>query len=507
MTPGKMRPSLPRGLVAVVLLNALLLAIGKPQSRGVIAQATDAQSSQPVRVSAPSPLPAGCGNSDVNPGRIYRNSVVEPSLAVDPGNPLHLVGAWQQDRIATSGAAGQIAAASIDGGRTWSLGSAAFSRCTGGSAAAGLDYERVSDPWVTISPNGTAYQMTVAFDDPKSDGSRNEMLVSRSDDGGLTWDQPVTLIHDKTAEAYNDKNSITADPRDSNLVYAVWTRELTAEETPDNPYVAPAMFARSTDRGRSWEQARAIYSPAGMAVTGNIILVLPNGGLVDVFTLNSHEAAGVRYDFGVVRSSDQGVSWSAPTIVTRMQTVDLVDPITTFTIRPTPDNIPSAAIDPRTGTLYATWTTGEFSGGKSSDIALVLSRDGGLTWSNAIRINQTPGRSLAFVPTIAVLDDGTVGVDYFDTRSNQAGSSGLLADHWLTSCRAGCAQAENWTEQHTAGPFDMLRAPYAHGFFIGDYMGIVGTGSAFDLLYVTTTPESAAESTAVWFTNLVMGNP
>ena len=35
----------------------------------------------------------------------------------------------------------------------------ALSRCTGGNAANGGDYPRASDPWVTIAPDGTAYQI------------------------------------------------------------------------------------------------------------------------------------------------------------------------------------------------------------------------------------------------------------------------------------------------------------------------------------------------------------
>ena len=73
----------------------------------------------------------------------------------------------------------------------------------------------------------------------------------------------MTLIRDLTSDAYNDKNSITADPVDSHYVYAVWTRELIGEETADAPYVAPAEFTRSTDGGQTWEGARAIYSPPG----------------------------------------------------------------------------------------------------------------------------------------------------------------------------------------------------------------------------------------------------
>lgn len=452
----------------------------------------------PVRVSGPSPLQPGCeGGSPA--ARIYHNSVVEPSLAIDPSNSQHLVGAWQQDRWATAGASGQVSAVSWDGGQSWNTTLATFARCQGGTAATGLDYERISDPWVTIAPNGDVYQMTIAFDNPKDTQSRNAMLVSKSVDGGRTWQAPVTLIEDQTHDAFNDKNSIAADPSDPSYVYAVWHRELPGSESPATPYIAPALFSRTTDGGQTWEAPRVMVDVPGEAATGNGILVLPSGDLVDVFTLNSQEDGAAVYDLAVTRSSDRGLTWSDPTIVARMQTVDLIDPFSTFTLRPTPDNIPSAAVDRRTGQMYVAWTSGQFSSGKTSDIALTSSSDGGRTWSSPARINQTPGNALAFVPTVAVLDDGSVGVSYFDLRNNTPSQLGILADHWLAYCRSDCAESAGWQELHIAGPFDMEGAPYARGFFVGDYMGLAGQGRTFRLLYVLTTPAGEQETASAYF--------
>jgi hypothetical protein len=181
-----------------------------------------------------------------------------------------------------------------------------------------------------------------------------------------------------------------------------------------------------------------------------------------------------------------------------MDTVDLVDPVSTFTIRPTPDNIAGVAVDRQSGRIYAAWTTGHFSGDKHSDTAVASSSDGGLTWTAPTQVNHTPGNALAFVPTVAILDDGTIGVSYYDLRNNTPNQLGILATHWLTYCRAGCSDSSSWREVDVSGDFDLQRAPYARGFFVGDYMGITG-GSAFDLLYVTTTPSSDPDITAAYF--------
>src|SRR5260221_13119098 len=53
-------------------------------------------------------------------GTLYVNAEVEPSLAINPTNTSNLAAAWQQDRWSNVGARGIVAAASMDGGRTWS---------------------------------------------------------------------------------------------------------------------------------------------------------------------------------------------------------------------------------------------------------------------------------------------------------------------------------------------------------------------------------------------------
>ena len=60
-----------------------------------------------VRVSAESPFPADCDASQ--PGHHFRNSAVEPWVAVDPKDPLHLIGVWQQDRWSNGGSSGLLA--------------------------------------------------------------------------------------------------------------------------------------------------------------------------------------------------------------------------------------------------------------------------------------------------------------------------------------------------------------------------------------------------------------
>ena len=115
------------------------------------------------------------------PGAVnYLNDEVEPWVAVNPANPLNVIGVWQQDRWSDGGARGLATGYSTNGGATWNTTFARFTFCSGGTVANGGDFEaRASDPWVTFSPNGAAYQIAIAFNGLDL---TNAVTVSKSHD-------------------------------------------------------------------------------------------------------------------------------------------------------------------------------------------------------------------------------------------------------------------------------------------------------------------------------------
>ncbi|HEY3859398.1 MAG TPA: sialidase family protein [Gammaproteobacteria bacterium] len=431
-------------------------------------------SSTLVRVSQASPYAADCGGGAGDSGATsYEDAEVEPYLAINPLNPSNLVGAWQQDRWSDGGAHGLVAGSSMDGGKTWKEHTLPLSVCAGGTSANGGNYGRASDPWVSFSPDGTVYVISISFTgNTLQAGSNGGVLVSRSTDGGVSWSDAATLIHDGSS-AFNDKETVTADPTDSHFVYAVWDRLTLSNH-------GAAMFARTTDGGSTWEPATAIYDPGVNNQTlGNEIVVASDGTLLDLFEeIDDTSSAAATADIRLISSKDHGASWSAPITVAANLAVGAADPNTGNLIR-SGAGLPQMAAGPG-GMLAVVWEDGRFSDGDHDGIAYASSRDDGAHWTKPAEINSVRGVP-AFTPSVAILGDGTVGVSYFDFRDHTTGPT-LPTDYWFISSEDG----SHWSEQHITGPFDLAIAPDAEGLFIGDYEALGKVGSMFVPFFVQT---------------------
>lgn len=459
---------------------------------------------------------------DLQDGTRYRRTEIEPFIDANPAKPRNLIAVWQQDRWSNGGARGNASAFTFDGGANWTTAvPPKVTRCSGG------EFLRASDPWVSISPNGAAYFMSLAFDPDLPNGSfgRNAMLVNRSTDGGRTWSDPITLIEDGPGQFLNDKNSLTADKTNSKYVYAVWDRlqDLTlppapppagragsssasksfagdgvaaarervkqlrsaasvgARQSAEVFFKGPTYFARSKDGGLTWRGAKEIYDPGGNSQTiNNLIEVLPNGTVVNFFTEISPNG-GAR--IGLIKSFDHGFTFSGPSYAAVITTVNgVVTPDTEDLVRDA-SILFDIAVDRRNGNLYLVWQDVRFSGVDA--VAFSMSTDAGNTWSRPIAINQTPRsrnelRQQAFVPSIEVGAGGQLVATYYDFRFDSADNR-EATDFWAVLCSPGtedCRRPRNWGDELRLTPrsFNLLNAPEARGLFLGDYMGLVAAG-------------------------------
>jgi hypothetical protein len=451
-----------------------------------------------VAVSGASPF-AGCTADAVagQTGTNYLGTEVEPwiaSSAVDrngDGAPDAITG-YQQDRWSNGGSRGVAASVLYQGG--WrQVTVPGTSACAGGAK-----YVRASDPWVSFSPNGLAYFFTLGTDVA---GSQSAMLVNRSADGGLTWSAPTVLIDENDPEHFNDKNSLTADPLNSNYAYAIWDRSRFPSDKRYQHSVAgfprslrsDAYFSRTTNGGASWETPHAIFAPrANQFGIGHQIEVVRSGShagrLVDVFTLFHGSGSNKKgQEVAVLISDNKGATWSSPIRVSKMMPGYVSDPDDGEPLR-TGDIIPDIAAAPN-GDLYVVWQESTLASSGSA-IAFSRSTNGGATWSAPTRVNKVP-TAQAFNASIAVRPDGTVGLIHYDLRFNTPDPATLPTDVWFLHSHN---RGTTWSETRvTPTSFDFNRAPVARGLFLGDYMGLAARGTQFVSAYGVTTPTDRAD--------------
>jgi hypothetical protein len=483
---------MPRALSAAALVAALLVV---PVAH---AATPDYTAGTPVVASpAASPLPDPCPFQSENPPTQvnYLSTEVEPQVAVNPTNPRNVIGVFQQDRWSDGGAHGLLAAASFDGGASYVNRWAEFSRCSDKPETPFFEpLPRATDPWVSFDAAGRAYQIAL----PIINGQLSDSAVtaSHSEDGGLTWSQPVDLTRDAdpTGVVFNDKQSITADPQVAGRAYATWIRgELPGEEMSFAKlahafsYRGLPVFSKTTDGGVTWSTPTPMTN-ANVYAQGNQIAVLPDGTLLNVQAV-LFKGSGVQPTpnavfMAVQRSTNGGKNWSpAIKIAPLSVSAEAADgqPLRVG------DYLPDIAVDRRSGSVYVTWADNQ--GGSTNKIVLSRSTDGGKTWSTPAVVSHHGGAQ-SFNHAVAVANDGELAVLYYDVARNTP-DPGIPTDVYLRHSGDG---GRTWSAPQLLYSFDFANAPVSRGLFLGDYMGLeaVGSNGLIAFFSVTdSTPESA----------------
>ena len=464
--------------------------------------------------------PVGAGT-----GLSYVRSEVEPSASVNPTNSSNVIAAFQQDRWSNGGAHG-LAAAVTKGGRV-SVVALPFSQCAAGTPS-DLQYERASDPWVSFGPGTptnsrgvTAYSVSISFNQsPGKNG--NTVGAAVSYDGGSTWQHAQSLhsdaatgvpvpVPDSNFQFFHDKESVTADPTRPGWAYVVWDvligPNMSVEaDLHSVSFTDFTLFSRTTDFGQTWSAVRVINTNANPTTQnnqtiGNIIVVDPRDGTLynffnQIFNTGSNAGGNPNgaHGFNVAfqKSSTAGSTWSTPQIVSSLQSVGVsdpnnVDPRTNTPPAPlrTGDILPAPAIDPETGDLYVVWQDARFSG--HDEIVISTSGDGGATWTAPERVSMG---NQAFTATVAVMDSGIrnvagkVGVTYYQLGATALGSmptSYLIKEFARSAVTSADATAieKTVTAVPVGAGFNMLDAPFALGYFTGDYEALASTSAGF----------------------------
>jgi hypothetical protein len=349
---------------------------------------------------------------------------------------------------------------------------------------------------VSIGQDGVTYVAVLGIGPTTPDGAvYHDIVVTVSRDHGSTWETPVVVERATAPPTQPDKEAILADRRHPGTAYVVWVDyKVTAGVEPS---VDQVMFARTGDGGRSWSTPATAYSGNDEAQE-NQLLMTAGGVLLDVFIEGpslpfAAHPRPLPVKIRVTRSTDQGKSWSPPIDSARFTYTHGFVPGTDVPLRFSGQDITATSAG---NAVYVAWFENH---ADFSTIQVARSEDAGIHW----RAPQVVVREKAeaFLPTLAVAGDATVGLLWFDFRDFKPGNTSLDTNVWFSTSRD---RGVHWRKLRAAGPFDMLRVPGGRtGPFIGDYMGLIGLSDGFAAAFVQGRPMSRNGPTDMFFSRIV----
>ncbi len=384
----------------------------------------------------------------------------EPHVFRSFTNPEIILATFQEGRRSDGGAASCGYALSQDNGYTWRR--ALIPNLTQVNGGA---YFRATDPVAAIDLPGRMYLNTLNA--RTEDFGLADITVSRSDDGGSTWTDPLLVFAAPSAQVFPDKNWMTVNDIDLTpttgriaVTFTTFTSDAGGNQTGNN-----LRAAISDDQGETWSEASFI-TPTGSSNQGTQPLFLPDGSLGVAYVTFTNQALAFRVEFK--RSADGGITWPTDPLVIGEVTQRYDDPDTrdgSFLI--------SAAVARETGALFVTWTT-SISGVPALQMA--RSTDSGSTWSPpAIVFSPTDGSSV-FNSTVSSSSDGSVvTVSWMDTRNTPP--EGSHVDMYAATSVDG---GQTWSESFRLSDRTTdvrLAQNTSRGFMLGDYYGLAAAPS------------------------------
>ncbi len=418
----------------------------------------------------------------------------ETAVIVDPSDPNHLSAGSNDTELPPNGASGSAKSAagyytSFDGGRSWLNGQVP----NGG-------FSHTSDPAVGFDTLGNLFYGVVAFDLGLGGTALGGAIqVSRSTDGGRTFEAPVIVERSTAGTIEEDKPYLVVDTnpnspfRDS--IYVTWTR---FHFSSTGKYLeSPIFFSTSRDGGLSWSAPKEIsgtnsgvctFSGTPLSFDGRCKedqfsspVVAPDGTIFVAFENEQAINDGqFRDQYLVVKSTDGGVTWSAP-----VRASDIIhDGVSDYPInivgRQTLSNsqfrVNSAgnlAVDVTNGELVVVWSDNRKGTAANTNTSILMARssDGGNAWGAPITVSAAANDQ--FYPWAAFAPDGTLNVAFFDRSFDPANSK-----YGITLARLAPQGKKFASQRVDTGLSDPNHARWFSGatggktLFLGDYNGL-----------------------------------
>lgn len=340
-----------------------------------------------------------------------RDRAWEPFVVVDPADDRHIVALSGQFRDAPGGEStlAMVAHVSRDAGRTW--------RSSEVPAPAGST--QVADPVALVLPDGAVLVAGIAWagQNPQSPlmapaGTAITTFVVRSEDGGLTYGEPIVVAQGYGATVAGlgvhlpttDKPWLALGP-DGTILLTTLVYDNPSRQDPSVPFGTADIHATSSkDGGRSWSPLRPLPRPDHSPHFASPAIE-PDGTWQVAFIDIDFSKNPFAQTFGLwlATSRDEGTTWDAKRIGAT----------------PWMPTLRAAA-----GRL---WLAAPFDTGDPAvqPPMLLTSVDQGATWSEPL-VLSAPGKGRA-MPTVDVDARGIAYVVGYHTHEEEEGPADFRA--------------------------------------------------------------------------------
>jgi hypothetical protein len=377
----------------------------------------------------------------------------EPSVCINPLNPQEIVIGANPDNSYYS----------VDGGVNWQ------------HEILYSSYGVNCDPVIVADNSGNFYYFHLVPDLSRLVCQKKEEIFS-------PWSNGTFTAYDNHKDI--DKEWAVFDPVTGNL-YVSWGRfdHHGSISNLDSSFI---FMSKSCDGGMTWGDQKLLSNTGGnsqggtLSVHGSCPATGPNGEVYEVWW----SPAGIMFD----KSTDEGETWLDNDInvtgfpVTWIYNIPGLDLGVSF---------PIVACDrsngPYHGTIYVNWAD-KRSGSNDCNIWLVKSTDGGLTWSDPVRVNDDPPGRHQFLNHMTIDQvTGKIFCIFYDRRNY----SDQNTDVYLAISEDGGETFTNFKISDT--PF----YPFSTVFY-GHYIGI----SAYNNHVFATWMRMDAGEVTIWGTTI-----
>ncbi len=351
----------------------------------------------------------------------------EPSVVINPANTdAIMVGAMSNSYYTSN-----------NGGISWSHG---FLQSAWGVQA---------DPCVLVDNSGRYYYLHLPNVIERVVCHRKENLLA-------PWTQETSVAYNGTHDV--DKEWASYDPV-FDRIYLSWT--YFDEWGSSNPNDSSCIYMSwSENGGDTWHEPVRISDEKGNAQGGPYSMhgSYPTTGPDGEVYVTWWGPDGLMFD----RSIDQGFTWLTQDINITNEHINWIYSIPGLDLGV---SFPVISCDrsggTNNGTIYICWAD-KRNGANDTDVFLVKSTDGGINWSDPIRVNDDPAGSHQFFPFITVDQvTGKVWLVFFDRRNY----SDTNTDVYMAVSEDGGENFTNFKVSDT--PF----IPYSSVFF-GHYIAL-----------------------------------